>query len=45
MNTVKKFCIHGKIDTKHNSTFISLVPKKDYVETVKDCGPINLLIN
>ncbi|XP_026420637.1 uncharacterized protein LOC113316705 [Papaver somniferum] len=43
MSTVNKFCASGTIDSKHNSTFITQVPKKDHIETVKDCRPICLL--
>ncbi|XP_026431947.1 uncharacterized protein LOC113329197 [Papaver somniferum] len=43
MGTVNEFCTTGTINPKHNSTFITLVPKKDHIETIKDCRPICLL--
>ncbi|XP_026432710.1 uncharacterized protein LOC113330060 [Papaver somniferum] len=43
MGTMQEFCDTGCIDTKHNSTFITLVPKKGHIETIKDCRPICLL--
>ncbi|XP_026384917.1 uncharacterized protein LOC113280517 [Papaver somniferum] len=43
MGTVNEFCTSGTINSKHNSTFITLVPKKDHIETIKDCRPIFLL--
>ncbi|XP_026398308.1 uncharacterized protein LOC113294103 [Papaver somniferum] len=43
MNTVNEFCSTYKIYSKHNSTFITLVPKKDYIEKIQDCSPICLL--
>ncbi|XP_026436394.1 uncharacterized protein LOC113334324, partial [Papaver somniferum] len=43
MATVNKFCTTGNINSKHNSTFITLIPKKDHIETIKDCRPICLL--
>ncbi|XP_026444361.1 uncharacterized protein LOC113344649 [Papaver somniferum] len=43
MNTVNEFCSTYKIYSKHNSTFITLVPKKDYIEKIQDCSPIFFL--
>ncbi|XP_026416133.1 uncharacterized protein LOC113311517 [Papaver somniferum] len=43
MAVVHEFCTSGRIDTRHNSTFIALVPKRDSIETIKDCRPICLL--
>ncbi|XP_026399042.1 uncharacterized protein LOC113294884 [Papaver somniferum] len=43
MAVVHEFCTSGRIDTRHNSTFIALVPKRDSIETIKDCRPIFLL--
>ncbi|XP_026420154.1 uncharacterized protein LOC113316148 [Papaver somniferum] len=43
MDTIADFCLTGNIDPKHNSTFITLVPKKDHIETIKYCRPICLL--
>ncbi|XP_026409970.1 uncharacterized protein LOC113305077 [Papaver somniferum] len=43
MATVNEFCTTGNINSKHNSTFITLIPKKDHIETIKDCRPICLL--
>ncbi|XP_026451080.1 uncharacterized protein LOC113351280 [Papaver somniferum] len=43
MSTVNEFCTTGTINSKHNSTFITLVPKKDHIETINDCRPICLL--
>ncbi|XP_026429943.1 uncharacterized protein LOC113326421 [Papaver somniferum] len=43
MSTVKEFCTTGTINSKHNSTFITLVPIKDHIETINDCRPICLL--
>ncbi|XP_026428523.1 uncharacterized protein LOC113324421 [Papaver somniferum] len=42
-NTIQEFWSSGTIDTRHNSTFICLVHKKDYIETIKDCRTICLL--
>ncbi|XP_026398230.1 uncharacterized protein LOC113294010 [Papaver somniferum] len=43
MSTVNEFSITGTINSKHNSTFITPVPKKDHIETIKYCRPICLL--
>ncbi|XP_026420399.1 uncharacterized protein LOC113316434 [Papaver somniferum] len=43
MGTVNEFCTSGTINSKHNSTFITLIPNKDHIETIKDCRPIFLL--
>ncbi|XP_026383511.1 uncharacterized protein LOC113279012 [Papaver somniferum] len=43
MKTIDEFNTKCKINSLHNATFISLVPKKNHVESVLDLRPISLL--
>lgn len=43
MKVVKHFELTGSLDWRLNNTFISLIPKKETVEVVKDFRPISLI--
>lgn len=43
MSTINQFCDKSCIDFRHNTTFITLMPNKNHIQTIKDCRPICIL--